>query len=409
MKRLLAYSHDTYGLGNIRRMLGVCNHLVDAIPDLSILLISGSPMVHSFRIKSGIDYIKLPCLSRTKAEGYAAKSIGIDLQETVQMRSNLILHTANSFKPDVVLVDKKPYGVEHELRETLDYLHTNLPDTKLALLLRDVLDSAEATTAVWRKNHYYEAVRKFYDLVLVAGLQGVFDLSKEYRFPCAAKDKVRFCGYLGQDEKPRHRVELRRKLNLQTEKLVLVTVGGGEDGFDLLKNYLAGLSPRGGAQGFDSVIVCGPEMAPERRADIERLAAGRAHVQVREFVTDMVGHMDAADVVVSMGGYNTVCELLSLAKHAVIVPRAKPVEEQWIRAQRMANLGLFRVIHPDFVTPANLRGAIDELIQRHDEQPRPPSLDLDGLPKIAGHIAGLLSEVSEVARQPRLARQRSIA
>lgn len=409
MKRLLAYSHDTYGLGNIRRMLGVCNHLVEAIPDLSILLISGSPMVHSFRIKNGIDYIKLPCLSRTSAEGYAAKSIGIDLEETVQMRSNLILHTANSFKPDVILVDKKPYGVEHELRETLDYVHANLPDTKLALLLRDVLDSAEATTAVWRKNHYYEAVRKFYDLVLVAGLQGVFDLSKEYRFPCAAQAKVRFCGYLGQDEKPRRRAELRRELNPQTDKLVLVTVGGGEDGFDLLKNYLTALSPRGDAQGFDSVIVCGPEMAPQRRAEIIALAARRAHVQVREFVSDMVGHMDAADVVVSMGGYNTVCELLSLHKHAVIVPRAKPVEEQWIRAQRMANLGLFRVIHPDCVTPANLRAAVDELIRRHDEQPMPPSLDLDGLPKIAGHIAGLLSQVSEEIRRPRLAGQRYIA
>jgi len=409
MKRLLAYSHDTYGLGNIRRMLGVCNHLVDAIPDLSILLISGSPMVQSFRIKSGIDYIKLPCLSRTKAEGYAAKSIGIDLDETVEMRSNLILYTANSFKPDVVLVDKKPYGVEHELRETLNYLHTNLPDTKLALLLRDVLDSAEATTAVWRKNHYYEAVRKFYDLVLVVGLQGVFDLSKEYHFPCVTKDKVRFCGYIGQDDKPQHRTQLRRELNLQTEKLALVTVGGGEDGFDLLKNYLAGLSPRGSAQPFDSLIVCGPEMAPQRRAEISKIAASRAHVQVREFVDDMLGYMDAADVVVSMGGYNTVCELLSLHKHAVIVPRAKPVEEQWIRAQRMANLGLFRVIHPDYVTPANLRGVVDELICRNADQPALPSLDLDALPKIAGHIADLLSEGSEAGQQPYQLRQRYIA
>ncbi len=231
MKRLLAYSHDTYGLGNIRRMLAVCNHLVDAIPDLSILLISGSPMVHSFRIKSGIDYIKLPCLSRTKADGYAAKSIGVDLKETVDLRSDLILQTASRFKPDVLLVDKKPYGVEHELRDTLNYLHTNLPDTKLALLLRDVLDSAEATTAVWKKNRYYEAVRKFYDLALVVGLQEVFDLSKEYRFPCSTKDKVRFCGYIGQHDKPQHRTELRREFNLKTEKLVLVTVGGGEDGY----------------------------------------------------------------------------------------------------------------------------------------------------------------------------------
>ncbi len=163
---------------------------------------------------------------------------------------------------------------------------------------------------------------------------------------------------------------------------------------DLLKNYLCGLNPCGSAQAFDSLIVCGPEMAPQRRADIGQIAAGRAHVQVREFVNDMLGYIDAADVVVSMGGYNTICELLSLHKHAVIVPRAKPVEEQWIRAERMANLGLFRVIHPDFVTPANLRGAVAELIGVNGKQSLPPSLDLAALPHIAGHIARLLSDAS---------------
>jgi predicted glycosyltransferase len=42
-----------------------------------------------------------------------------------------------------------------------------------------------------------------------------------------------------------------------------------------------------------------------------------------------------------------VGEILSLRKRAVVVPRTQPVEEQWIRAQRMAELGLFAAIHPD--------------------------------------------------------------
>jgi len=62
MKRLLVYSHDTFGLGNIRRMLCICEYLLEALPTLSILLVSGSPMVHSFRIPRRLDYIKLPCL-----------------------------------------------------------------------------------------------------------------------------------------------------------------------------------------------------------------------------------------------------------------------------------------------------------------------------------------------------------
>lgn len=390
MKRMVAYSHDTYGLGNIRRMLAVCNYLVDTVPDLAILLISGSPMVQSFRVKRGIDYIKLPCLSRTGAEGYAVKSIGAGLNETVELRTELIMRTVERFKPDILLVDKKPFGVEAELRDTLEYLDATRPHTQRILLLRDILDSAEATTAVWQKQHYYEAIRKYYDRVLVVGAPEVFDPRKEYRFPRAAADKVRFCGYIGQEKSPRPREQVRRELGLQSDKLVLATVGGGEDGYELLRNYLVGLGQRGASAGFDSVIVCGPEMGPARRAQLAKLAQPWARVQVREFVDDMLSTMNAADVVVSMGGYNTVCELLALRKPAVLVPRAKPVAEQWIRAQRLANLGFFRVIHPDCLNPNNLSNAIGSLLDGNGTVCLQPRLQLDALPRIAAHVEELL-------------------
>ena len=78
MKRLLFYSHDTYGLGNIRRTMSICKFLMSSIPDLSILIISGSPMVHSFRIPEGIDYVKLPCLTRSTRDGYSSKFLNED-------------------------------------------------------------------------------------------------------------------------------------------------------------------------------------------------------------------------------------------------------------------------------------------------------------------------------------------
>ena len=84
MKKLMVYSHDTFGLGNIRRMLSICKHLIDSIPDLSILIVSGSPMVHTFRIPQRLDYIKLPCLRRTDREGYSVKYLGTDMSELIR-------------------------------------------------------------------------------------------------------------------------------------------------------------------------------------------------------------------------------------------------------------------------------------------------------------------------------------
>ena len=378
-------------------MLNVCNHLIETIPDLSILMVSGSPMVHSFRMKSGIDYIKLPCLSRTTVESYSVKTIGVGLAEIVSLRSELILQTVKSFKPDLMLIDKKPYGVQHELRRALHFARTCLPDTKIVLLLRDILDSVDATTAVWKKHGYYEAIQRYYDRVLIVGLKEVFDTVKEYGFTHSVADKVRYCGYIKPPAPTRSLDEVRKELKLAcdkiVDKLVLVTVGGGEDGCHLIDNYLHGLAAYSSEQSFDSLIVCGPEMAPLQRQTILQAAARHPRVQVREFVSDMMSYMNAADTVVSMAGYNTVCELLSLGKPTVLVPRVQPVMEQWIRAQRMANLGCFRVLRPDVMTPTNLMHAVIELSQpgrlASSVQPR---FDFSALPRVRKNINALLRE-----------------
>lgn len=172
MKRLLVYSHDTFGLESIQRMLSLCTHLIDSIPDLLILLVSGSSMIHSFRVPQRLDYIKLPCLRRTEHEGYSAASSDrdtTDISDIMRLRSDLILGVATNYKPDLLMVNKKPFGVKNELENTLMYLKMHLPDTRQILILHDILDSLEATIKVWEKNVYYDAIRLFYDLVLDDG------------------------------------------------------------------------------------------------------------------------------------------------------------------------------------------------------------------------------------------------
>ncbi|MFQ5682640.1 MAG: glycosyltransferase family protein [Candidatus Binatia bacterium] len=396
MKKLMVYSHDTFGLGNIRRMLAISEHLLASLPDLSILLITGSPMVHDFRIPKRLDYIKLPCLSRKEREGYAARSMRANLGEIINLRSDLILAAMANFKPDLVLVDKKPFGVENELQAALRHLHTNLRDAKVVLLLRDILDSPEATKKVWEKNGYYEAIRSLYDLVLVVGLPEVFDLRHEYRFPPSVAKKVRFCGYIRRVVTGQARDARDLERSSDTKKRVLVTSGGGEDGYHLLSTYLKGLSNFRAGPNISSLLVCGPEMPRSHHASLFQTAATHPLVQMCEFTNDMLRHMDAADVIVSMGGYNTVCEILSLKKPAIIVPRIRPVAEQWIRAERMAQLGLLQVMHPDRLTPHSLiRTMLEVLDGANCDSWARPQLDLGALPRITGHLGALLGKEVE--------------
>lgn len=392
MKRILVYSHDTFGLGNIRRMLEISRHLVDSDPAVSVLLITGSPMVHAFRIPPRIDYVKLPCLARDLQGGYGSRALDLDLPSAVRLRANLIRSTILDFEPQLILVDKKPFGVEEELAGALAALPAGMRRPKLVLLLRDILDSPEATMRVWRRKHYFEAIDRHYDDVLVVGSPAVFDLRREYDFPPCAACKVHFCGYIGRQPSRRRREDVRAQLGAAAgAPMVLVTAGGGEDGDAMIAAYVEGLAALPPARRPRSHIVFGPEMAADRRARIGRLAATLDGVSTEEFSDDMMSLMDAADVVVSMGGYNTVCELLTLHKRAVVVPRVRPVQEQCIRAERLAALGLLRCVHPDRLTPRHLIDVVLEEIASLDGcAANPVTIRLDGLEQVGRAIFRLI-------------------
>jgi predicted glycosyltransferase len=380
MKRVLIYSHDTFGLGNIRRMLEVARHLVESSREVSVLVVTGSPMLHAFRIPPRIDYVKLPCLSRNVEGRYGARFLDLSLDATVRLRANLIRSAITDFAPDLILVDKKPFGVEDELSGALVALQSLAKRPKLVLLLRDILDSPEATMRVWRKNGCFEAIEAYYDEVLVVGAPEIFDLKREYQFPPFAAAKVRFCGYIARQAGARSRAEARRELGVADgAPLVLVTPGGGEDGHGLIAASLAGLASLPSAQRPRMHIVCGPEMADAQRHQIKRAAAALPQVSLQDFSDDMMSLMAAADVVVAMAGYNTVCELLTLHRRAIVVPRIQPGLEQCIRAERMAALGLLRMLHPSRLKPAALIEAVQAELAAREVTTHTRLGSLDGL------------------------------
>lgn len=386
----MVYSHDTYGLGNLRRMLSICRSLIDAFPDLTVLLLSGSPMIQSFRLPARLDYVKLPCLTRAERESYVVRSLDLKIDEAVRLRSALILAAASHFKPDLFLVDKKPCGIKNELKETLEYLKEAQPQSKRILVLRDILDLPEETIRVWERNRYHELIREFYDQVLVLGMPEIFDPRREYRFPEATSERVRFCGYLRRTNDGASPAEVRRELGLaEGEALALVTVGGGQDGYQLLAAYLESLSLLPADRKVRSLVVCGPEMGEGERQALNEMAANHPAVLLKEFTGDLFSIMSAADVVVSMAGYNTVCEILSAQKKAIVVPRVRPVQEQWLRAERMAERGLFRMIHPDQLTPELLSEALQEALDEPFE-PAAGAVELNAQSRIAELVASLL-------------------
>ncbi len=397
--KLIIYSHDAFGLGNIRRMLCICQSLLSSFPNASILVVSGSPALHNLEIPEGLDYIKLPCMGRDVAGKMMVKYLDTEVGEMVRLRSHLIRATIANFKPDLLIVDKKPDGLNGELRETIDYIKAHLPKTRLVLLLRDILDAPEVTTEQWQQRGYYRLIEACYDQIWVVGTPEVFDVRREYQMPIGVASKVAFCGYIRREKGRVPRSLLRQELEVQPdESLVLVTPGGGGDGYSLINTYLQSISRLPQPRKLRSLIISGPEMPRSQRETLAKMANSLPNVQLMDFTNDSVSYLDAADLVVSMGGYNTTIEILSLRKRAIVVPRVEPVQEQWIRAERMAKLGLFHVIHPDQLTPKRLMEGIRAELQHSSKTVAIGSrLDMEGLSRITQYTAALLQAMPQEA------------
>jgi predicted glycosyltransferase len=395
--RLLVYSHDAFGLGNIRRTLKICDQLSKEIPDLSILLLTGSPMVHSFRLSPKVDYVKLPCVHRQARNKYIAKYLRTSFREINQMRDDLIFAAFKGFRPDIVLVDKVPVGIKGELLRSIEWLKKAHPAAKIILGLRDILDDPEHVRKLWERRNFYDTLERFYDSIWVFGSAKIYDMVAEYGFPESIAKKLNYCGYIMQSPALRDKQEVRRELGIDSGKFVLVTAGGGGDGYDLMKTYLKSLRTMhaktngNAAGGVHSVVVLGPDMPLHKKERLmQRVGSLPGSVKIMDFSTEILNYMNAADLVVSMGGYNTVCEILTLEKRAIIVPRVRPVTEQWIRTRRMQALGLVEMIHPEKLTPDHLAGKIHEMLFETETETRQNAwqlLDTDGLPRISRFVA----------------------
>jgi predicted glycosyltransferase len=379
------YCHDSIGLGHVRRALVLGGALRARWPAMSQLIVTGLGECAQFTWADGTDYVKLPSiryLGRGRGpDPWVPHLPQLSLEEARAIRRDILLAVAQSFRPDVLVVDHLPAGQGGELLPVLRYLKASCPKTRRILGLRDITDEPQRVRQSWASDGAYDALDQLYDLILVYGQREIYDLAEQAALPARTAAKLRYVGYLRRQPGPTSPEQLRGELHVSEGRFVLVAVGGGADGYDVLRVALEASCLDAEARALDWVLVGGPLMPAADRERLKRAVRPHTRVRVLDSVADLTGYIAAADVVVSRGGYNAVCEILSFDRPAVLVPRVTfGVEEnleQLIRAEAFARRGHVRMIHPARMTPAGLLTAVIELLRQPPQPKR--ALDMDGL------------------------------
>jgi predicted glycosyltransferase len=365
--------------------------------EASILTFSDSQLGQFFSISPHHDYIKLPSIAKESPGNWKATHLSMSFPEILHLRKQLISHVLLNYAPDIFLVDHMPHGAMGELLPALEAIKHSRIHTQVVLGLRDILDSPDVTIERWKVEGAYDVIERYYARILVFGMQDVYDVAERYQIPESERKKVFYCGYVTNLATAVNAPKLRaRYLANQSSDvpLVVVMAGGGADAYPMMSTLFDALPKVLENQPCVLAVVTGPFMPIDLIADLTGRSIGYP-VHMMESVNDSLSHIAAADLVISMAGYNTTVEILRMKKPAILIPRAGPSAEQRTRARLFAEKRWVDMIDPDDLTPEILAERICDHLSHPSESDPKELPNLDGAASAAKLTLSVLASKSE--------------
>ncbi len=384
--RIVLYSHDSVGLGHVRRNLALAHALNNQLPVLTGrpvtgILITGTAQAPAFQAPEGWDWVLIPGVSKGPA-GYQPRNVDLPMRDLVSLRATLLQATLTGFHPHLVIVDRHATGIHHELESALR--RTRLGGrVRIVLGLREVLDAPETAFAEWERCGGPRVVKDLFDAIWVYGDPSIHDPMAAGEIPFSLRKLIRYTGYLAAGRPS------ISGTSCMPGPYFMTTVGGGSDGYALARMAATAPVP----PGLGHLVVAGPQMPADQLDDLRRQAL--PGVKVVAAVDDVLFHIRHAAAVVSMAGYNTVCEIMSTDVPALLVPRTQARAEQRIRAASMVEAGYLEQQDIGTLTPellaawltARLGTTVDRRRAMRDGLIRVPQLAAELLQPLVGAAA----------------------
>ena len=374
---LLFYCQHSLGLGHLARSLALCGALA---VDFRVTLLSGGRLPSSSTVPDGVEVVELPALALAPDGELVSEDPRLTVELARAQRTEAILAAVRSTRPAALVIELFPFGRRKFAAELTAMLEeAQRPGGSRPLVacsVRDILVSRGDA----QRRHDERACRlanRWFDLILVHSDPGLARLEDSFDPPVALEVPVHHTGFV-LPPGPIRAVA-------GSAGAVVVSAGGGRVGNSLLRTAV---DAHGLLAGRAMKVIAGPFLPADEWRSLRAAARGRDGLELVRSVPSLEAELRTASAAVSQCGYNTALEILRSRVPALVVPFAKPGEdEQTRRARRLVSLGAVRMLEERRLDPGLLAAEIEAL---DGFRPRAPRVALDGAHNSAQLLRGLV-------------------
>ncbi len=379
--KIIFYCQYVWGMGHLFRSI----ELVRAFAGHDVVLVAGGREV-DVRLPGHVTLVRLPGLYMdeqftTLIPEDAAKTVD-DIQRE---RKDILFSLLEKHQPDVFMIELYPFGRTQfgfEIQPLMDGIRQGrFGEMKVVCSLRDILVEKKDPQAY--EERALNLLNTYFDLLLVhsddqlLALDETFSRMDDIRIPAV------YTGFVCPKANPAAGEGLRRGLGIgPEEKLIVVSAGGGRSGYALLSGILDAYHLMDNSDRIRIEMFAGPFRDP---AEFKKLTAKAVDgIRIRYFTNQFLDYLSAADLSVSLAGYNTCMNLLAARVPALVFPYSKQ-REQPIRVEKIKNFIPMKILRNKDIEPAQLSHYIQKMLL----ESRPPGtvpINLDGAENSATYL-----------------------
>jgi len=384
MKRLMFYCQHILGMGHLVRSMEIVRGLV---PDFQICFINGGEIVQGFDIPSGVEVVNLPAI-KTDSEFQELQVVDSThtLEEVQEVRCAELLQVLDRFQPDVLMIELFPFGRRRFSFELIPLVErAKARGTKIVCSLRDIV--VTKSDRAKHEEKVCKLINKYFDLLLVHGDPQFQPLEETFSRIGDLNCEIRFTGYVAQSQPKVDEEQVY--LNLD-KPLILVSVGGGRFGHELLDCVVETAPILNHQIPHRIQVFTGPFMPDWKLLELQSKVVDRTNICVDRYTPNLLSYMRRADLSISMSGYNTTMNVLTTGVRSMLLPfTGNDDQEQRIRAQKLASLGVVEMIQPEDLEPNLFARKVVTYLQ---QQPSRIQFDCAGVEKTATQLKQFLDQ-----------------